>query len=217
MVVETFIASLEAEKGYSRHTLRAYRTDVFSFIRFYLKADEDHDPENLQQSFLARAHEVGRLDIRAYLAQLVKEKKAKRTLSRRLSALKAFFDFMVRSGHLDASPAEAIPFPKLEKTIPKFLSIDDMFRLLDSIPAGTWMEKRNLAMFETFYSTGMRISELNGMNMRDVDFKTRVIRVFGKGSKERLVPIGSRALDAIKNYRAVLRENHTPVIFEQRL
>jgi len=104
-----------------------------------------------------------------------------------------------------------VPFLKKEKTIPRFLNIDDLFRLLDSIKTHTWLEKRNLAMFETFYSTGMRISEINGLNMNDVDFENQMIRVFGKGSKERMVPVGERALDAMGRYREALGENVEPM------
>ncbi len=109
------------------------------------------------------------------------------------------------------NPADTIPFPKLEKTIPRFLNIDDLFRLLDSIKTDTWLEKRNLAMFETFYSTGMRISEIHGLEMNDVDFKKQMIRVFGKGSKERVVPVGKRALDAICAYRKTIDQPIAPV------
>ncbi|OQY49552.1 MAG: hypothetical protein B6230_07925 [Desulfobacteraceae bacterium 4572_89] len=109
------------------------------------------------------------------------------------------------------APAEMVPFLKKEKTIPRFLNIDDLFRLLDSIKTHTWLEKRNLAMFETFYSTGMRISEINGLNMNDVDFENQMIRVFGKGSKERMVPVGERALDAMGRYREALGENVEPM------
>lgn len=201
MVVDGFIHTLEAEKGCSVHTLRAYRADVYDFIKFYLDLPDEADPPALQEDFLKRAGEVTRLDIRHYLARLVKAGKSKRTLSRRLSGLKAFFEYMVRTGILKASPAESIPFPKLEKTIPKCLSIDQAFALLDNIEVTTWLDQRNLAMFETFYSTGLRISEIHGLNYRDIDFNSRMIRVFGKGRKERLVPAGKRALDAIRAYR----------------
>ena len=114
------------------------------------------------------------------------------------------------------NPADTIPFPKLEKTIPRFLNIDDLFRLLDSIKTDTWLEKRNLAMFETFYSTGMRISEIHGLEMNDVDFKSQMIRVFGKGSKERVVPVGKRALDAICAYREMIDQALTPVFLNKQ-
>lgn len=207
MVVDDFITSLEAEKGYTSHTLRAYRSDVYDFLRFYLE-DAPEKETDLQAVFLARAGRVDRNILRRYMATLLKAGKSKRTIARRLSALKAFFDFMVRVRHLDLNPAESIPFPKQDKHIPRALNIDDVFSLLDNLPAETWLGKRNLAMFETFYSTGMRISEIHGLDIRDVDFKNRMIRVFGKGRKERVVPVGQRALDAITSYRECLEREY---------
>ena len=214
MVVDAFIHTLEAEKGYSPHTLRAYRTDVVEFLKFILctPADNDEiDTDLLSSTFLEKAGQITRLDIRHYLSQLVKAGRSKRTLSRRISGLKAFFDYLVRTGHIEASPAESIPFPKLEKTIPKCLTIDQVFALLDHIEVNSWLDQRNLAMFETFYSTGMRVSEIHGLNMKDIDFTGQMIRVFGKGRKERLVPVGNRALDAIRKYRARLKQGCDPV------
>ncbi len=191
MVVDEFISSLESEKGYSTHTLRAYRFDIMDFISF-LYPDARQHTQKIQELFLAEAGKIDKTSVRRYLAGLSAGKKSKRTMSRRLSALKTFFDFLVRAGQIPVNPADPIPYPKLDKTIPKFLSVDDMFRFLDTIKATTWMEKRNLAMFETFYSTGMRVSEIHGLDMADVDFGTQMIKVFGKGSRERMVPVGKR-------------------------
>ncbi|MDD9304740.1 MAG: tyrosine recombinase XerC [Desulfobacter sp.] len=205
MLVKGFIQTLEAEKGYSAHTLRAYRSDVLDFMGFCLKiifAQESWTEDD----FKKKAGQVDKQIVRKYLALMVNKKKSKATMARRLSALKSFFDYMVRSGEIKINPADAIPFPKKEKKIPQFLCIDDLFRLLDGIKTDSWMDKRNLAMFETFYSTGMRISEIHGMNIKDIDFKTQMIRVFGKGSKERVIPVGQRALNAIKYYRTQILE-----------
>jgi len=247
MILDTFINILNAEKGYSFHTLRAYRSDILDFIRFFLddpgylaqvdkpgvfsngsgdaqgldepnkpykpgetKVPEDNALEG-RDVFLTRVNELDKEWIRKYLACLVRNKKNKSTIARRLSSLKAFFDFLVRAEHMQINPADMIPFPKKGKTIPRFLHIDDLFRLLDSIKTDTWLDKRNLAMFETFYSTGMRVSEIHGLDMNDVDFENQMIRVFGKGSKERVVPVGKRALDAMGLYRAALDENVEPV------
>ncbi|MCP4719938.1 MAG: site-specific integrase, partial [Desulfobacteraceae bacterium] len=190
-ILDSFIEILDAEKGYSSNTLRAYRADILGFINFFLDYPDDAtvtrgpiDSKNHQNeeacenqiAFLARINELDKNQVRKYLSSLVRAKKSKRTISRRLSALKSFFNFLVRAGHIQVNPADTIPFPKLEKTIPRFLNIDDLFRLLDSIKTDTWQEKRNLAMFETFYSTGMRISEIHGLDMNDVDFKNQMIR-----------------------------------------
>lgn len=210
MVLDTFIDTLLAEKGYSIHTCRAYRSDISSFIQFFLKNKILDDNKN-QELFLQKATGIDKNDIRAYLAHLVRSKIAKRSIARKLSSLKAFFDYLVKSGQIRISPADMVPFPKLEKTIPRFIGIDDLFRLLDSIKKDTWLDKRNLAMFETFYSTGMRVSEMEGLNIEDIDFKRQMIKVFGKGSKERIVPVGKRSLNAIKEYRLFLKEKYAPV------
>ena len=214
MVLNEFIDTLHAEKGYSPHTCRAYRIDISEFIGFTAGADISEET-NAEKVFLERLASIDKISVRNYLAYLVKTRKSKRTIARKLSSLKAFFNYLVKSNRLTVSPADMIPFPKLEKTIPRFLSIDDLFYLLDSIKPDTWFDKRNLAMFETFYSTGMRVSEIEGMNMDDIDFQNQMIRVLGKGSRERIVPVGKRALNAIKEYRASLKEYQMPVFLNK--
>jgi len=214
MVVDEFITTLEAEKGYSPHTLRAYRFDVLDFISFSL-SDSTDEADQIQTRFMASAGQVDKKTIRRYLAALISQKQSRRTMARRLSALKSFFDYLVRAGELPINPADTIPCPKLEKTIPKFLTVDDVFLLLDRIKADTWQAKRNLAMFETFYSTGMRVSEINGLDITDIDFGNQMIRVLGKGGKERIVPVGKRALTAIEDYRSSLTQNFKPVFLNR--
>ena len=214
LVIDCFIDTLKAEKGYSVHTCRAYRSDVLHFIGFLFQDQKIKKSDDLKV-FLQKIKALDKNMIRKYLAILVRSGKSKRTVSRKLSSLKAFFDYLIKSGHTRINPADMIPFPKLEKTIPKFINIDDLFLLLNSINAETLLDKRNLAMFETFYSTGMRVSEMEGLNMEDIDFKKQMIKVFGKGSKERIVPVGKRALTAIKNYRRCLKENFIPVFLNK--
>ncbi|MCA1785432.1 MAG: site-specific integrase, partial [Desulfobacteraceae bacterium] len=168
-ILDRFVDILVAEKGYSPHTCRAYRSDIMDFLHFFTDIP-GHPPgpgmeEAVSKTFMARVAEVDKDVVKRYLALQVKAKKKKKTLSRRLSALKAFFAFLVRDKHLAANPADGIPFPKLGRSIPRVLTVDDVYQLLDSIKTDTWLEKRNCAMFETFYSTGMRISEIHGMNM----------------------------------------------------
>ncbi|OGQ92147.1 MAG: recombinase XerD [Desulfobacula sp. RIFOXYA12_FULL_46_16] len=215
MGLNEFIDTLNAEKGYSPHTCRAYRIDISEFIEF-TAGEGISKKRDAEKRFLKQLATIDKHSIRTYLAHLVKNKKSKRTISRKLSSLKAFFNYLVKSNRLTANPADTIPFPKLEKTIPRFLSIDDVFRLLDSIKTDTWFDKRNLAMFETFYSTGMRVSEIEGMDMDDIDFQNQMIRVLGKGSKERMVPVGKRALNTIKEYRMSLKEYYIPVFVNKR-
>ncbi len=214
MVLDIFIETLLAEKGYSKHTCRAYRSDVLGFIK-HLCDEGCEDDDFYQDQFEKKIISIDKTAIRGYLSFLVKSGKSKRTIGRKLSAIKSFFDYLIKLNYIKLNPADMVAFPKLEKRIPQFLSIDDVFYLLDSIKTDTWLEKRNLAMFETFYSTGMRISELEGLNMDDIDFKNQMIKVFGKGSKERIVPVGNRALEAIKQYRATLKENFIPVFINK--
>jgi len=214
MILDDYLSTLEAEKGYSAHTLRAYFTDIKSFIFFYLDTCNCRD-ENWQQAFEKRVQQIDKMIVRRYLAAQTDLKKSKRTLSRRLSALKSFFDHLVRSGVIRLNPSNDIPFPKLEKTLPKAMGIDDIFMLLDTMKSDTWMDRRNLAMFETFYSTGMRIGELHMLNIEDIDFNAGLIRVLGKGNKARIIPVGKRALDAVQTYRADLKEKFSAVFLNK--
>ncbi len=214
LIIDSFIDALKAEKGYSVHTCRAYRSDVLNFIGFVLQ-DQKIKKSADKKIFLKQIRSLDKNTIRKYLAILVRSGKSKRTISRKLSSLKAFFDYLIKFGTIKTNPADMIPFPKLEKTIPKFINIEDLFKLLDSIKTDTLLDKRNLAMFETFYSTGMRVSEMEGLNMENIDFKRQMIKVFGKGSKERIVPVGKRALTAIRNYRRCLKENFIPVFLNK--
>ena len=210
MILDSIIDTLAVEKGYSLNTCRAYHSDISDFICFLLKKLKKDNLESLLKKTV-----LDKSIISEYMALLVKSKITKRTIARKLSAIKAFFNYLVKTKHIKSNPADMIPFPKKEKNIPKFLSVDNIFMLLDSIKTDTWFDKRNLAMFETFYSTGMRVSEISGLDIADIDFTNQRILVFGKGSKERIVPVGKRALNAIKNYRACLKEDFIPVFLNR--
>jgi integrase/recombinase XerC len=150
--------------------------------------------------------------VREFLGALHK-KNQKTTVARKLSAIRSFFRYLVKHGALRENPADSILTPKQNKTIPVYLPVDDMFRLLDSIKTDTLLGLRNRAIFETLYSSGVRVSEIAGMNVSDVDFGSGVIRVFGKGSKQRIVPVGRKAIETIRAYRERLiteKEIHAP-------
>jgi integrase/recombinase XerC len=143
--------------------------------------------------------------IRGYLGFLHRKNK-KTTVARKLSAIRSFFKFLEKRGIISENPAEHVMTPKQDKTIPVYLSVDEMFRLLDSIQTDTVLDLRNRAIFETLYSCGIRVSELTQMNLADVDFEAAVIRVLGKGNQQRIIPVGQKALTAIKAYRARLQK-----------
>ena len=213
MLSEHYIETLSAEKGYSQHTLRAYRADVSGFMQYCLSGHEDHS--DLDSVFLSLVKKEKKSLIRSYMFHLYKSGLKKKTCSRKLSAVKSFFDFLVKSGSIDFNPADAVPSPKIKRAVPGFLTIDDVFRLLDSIKTGTLLEKRNCAVFETFYATGLRVSEMAFLDAEDIDFEQKLVKVTGKGNKQRIVPLGQRAADLIKNYRQALGSFYTPLFLNK--
>jgi len=203
-LIGLFLESLGAEKGYSDQTIRAYRKDLeafFSFIAQSQAAGEDCK----KGAHTVSPSQIDGIRIRSYLGFLHRRNK-KTTIARKLSAIRSFFRFLVKRGLISENPAELILTPKQDKTIPVYLSVDEMFRLLDSIQTDTLLGLRNRAIFETLYSSGIRVSELAGMNCSDVDFAGAVVRVWGKGNKQRIIPVGQKALEAIKTYREQLNQ-----------
>ncbi len=195
-LVRHFIEALSSEKGYSANTCRAYAHDLEEFISLsavFLEKDIQDIPIELLDALAIRRH-IG------YLFKI----NTKTSIGRKLSAIRSFFRFLVRQGILDASPAEMIPNPRTESPIPVFLPIDEMFRLLDSVSADLLSGQRDRAILEMLYSAGLRVSELTAMNVHDVDFDQSVIRVRGKGNRQRITPVGKKALAALKAYRECL-------------
>lgn len=192
-----FIESLASEKGYSPNTCRAYLSDLEGFFGFVAGSGtgSSRDPEALTVDDLTV------IAVRGYLAFLHKKRIEKSSVSRKLSVLRSFFRYLEKRGILSGNPAEAVASPKVGRKIPVYLSVDDTFRLLDSITGETLPDLRNRAIFETIYSTGIRVSEASGLDMENVDITEKVFRIHGKGSKERIVPVGEKALQAIVHYR----------------
>ncbi len=183
--IDKFISYLEIEKNYSNHTLLNYKIDLEDFLEFV----DDVDIDKIDYLFL-----------RKFFAELRARKYKPRTLSRKLSSLRSFFSFLHREGHIKKNPAVLLMSPKLDKPLPKFLSEEDMLQLIktprcDGIPG-----KRDRAIIETLYSAGLRVSELVSLNLDSVDLIGNIIKVAGKGKKERLVPIGEKAVEAIHDY-----------------
>jgi len=187
--IEGFLDYIKSQRGYSHNTVRNYEIDLKQFFDF-LKNNN------------IKAEDLNTIDfrvIRSYLGGLYKQYK-KTTISRKLSAIRSFFYYMERNGLNDGNPAAEISSPKQGNYIPEYLNVDDMFRLLEIPKSETALEKRNLSIIELLYSCGIRVSELTGLNVADIDFEQHLIRVIGKGNKERIVPVGKKALNAIRNY-----------------
>ena len=183
---ENFLRHLDRDKNYSAHTRLNYRIDLNDFFEF-MKTDAT-PPER-----------ADRLKMRSYLAHASAKGYAKRTVARKLATLRSFYRYFVREGMMAKNPMAAIRSPKLEKKLPVFLSESEIEKLL-SFKAPDVSGHRDRALLETLYSTGCRVSELVSLDERDVDVVGGVIRVLGKGRKERLCPMGSRALSAVRDY-----------------
>jgi len=202
-LIYSFVESLSTEKAYSQNTCRAYLHDLEEFSAFVSeKRLQGEGPKGVEANI--SACRVDGLMIREFLGVLHK-KNQKATVARKLSAVRSFFRYLVKHGALQENPVDSILTPKQDKTLPVYLPVDDMFRLLDSIAADSLLGLRNRAIFEMLYSCGLRVSEIAGMNLSGVDFDAGVVRVFGKGSKERIVPIGQKALEAVRVYRDRLK------------
>jgi len=181
---------------FAANTCRAYSHDLYEFASFI--CESRFSKKKNADTF--GPHQVDSLMIRGYLGFLHKKNK-KVTIARKLSAVRSFFRYLVKHGVILDNPLDLVLTPKQKKTIPVYLPVDDIFRLLDSIKTDTLAGTRSLAIFETLYSTGIRISELTGLNVYDVDFEKCLIRVLGKGNQERIVPVGKKAVNAIGDYR----------------
>jgi len=197
--IEKFIRSLKAEKDISIHTERAYKSDLDEFISFVKKKPEDID----------------NLDIRSFLSSLHQKGMKKGTISRKLATIRSFFKYLHREGVVKKNPAKLVSSLRLPKTLPRFLSVDEAFSLMDAPKGEGFRTTRDRAILELLYSSGLRVSELVSLDMSDLDIKEGLIRVRGKGKRERIVPIGSKALEALKDYllERITKKRRSPAIF----
>jgi integrase/recombinase XerC len=197
-IIQDFQIYLEVERNVSAHTRVAYIADIQEFARFlhnnnFIKSQDEIinvEPEN----------------IREYLSYLYRQKVKKVTVNRKVSSLRAFYKYVLRTGKIKNNPAEMIQTLKTEKYMPTFLSVDEMFELLKAQDESSVLSLRNRAMLEIFYSSGLRLSELAGLDLIDLDFNQKLVKVRGKGRKERIVPVGGPALKAVQEYLGKIGE-----------
>jgi integrase/recombinase XerC len=182
--IDKFLKYLEVERDASSHTLRAYRKDLEEFFRFVTI-----NPENVEP-----------VEVRGFIVDQMKSGLNKTTVSRRLASVRSFFKFLYREGYKKVNPAKLVPNPKTPKLLPKFLSVDDTFSLVEKPEGHGLLSARDRAILELLYASGLRVSELSGLNAEDINTKEGLLKVKGKGKKERIVPVGSKALDAVKSY-----------------
>jgi len=205
--IDLYTHHLRAERHVSPHTLRGYRSDLEE-LRVFLGGDKKRD---------VAVRGVSIEDLRAYAAAKLRSSR-RSTVSRKVAAIRGFFSFLAGAGRIRRDPAAQLVAPKIEKRLPVFLPIDDAERLMNGLPRGSAWAERDRALLETLYSTGVRVSELVGLDWDHVDFDNECVRVFGKGRKERIVPVGEVALDALKGYRRLLSSEGvtSPAVFVNR-
>jgi integrase/recombinase XerC len=186
-----FLRHLALEKNASPHTVKSYREDLAQAVGFFRTrlGQQDPAPDRLTTRVL-----------RAYLAWLHEQGYAKTTVARRVSAVRSWCRFLCRQGSLTANPADGLRGPRQDKKLPHFLSLGDVMRLLEAPPADTPLGLRDRAVLETLYSAGLRVSELTGLNVEDVDLSEGLATVRGKGRKERLALLGPPALAALREW-----------------
>ena len=201
-LIETFIEALKSQKGYSQHTVRNYRIDLGQFLDFLKEKAKLRGREGAEPLI----ESIDFPTIREYFGTLFGKYK-RSTIARKLSAVRSFYAFLEKKGMVDRNPSADVSAPKREKYIPAYLPVDEMFRLLDRPDVTRPLGKRDRAILEVLYSCGIRVSELTGLDVVHVDFGQRLVKVLGKGNKERIVPIGREALRTLEDY---IRETSTP-------
>ncbi|HXT62084.1 MAG TPA: tyrosine recombinase XerC [Pyrinomonadaceae bacterium] len=206
-LLNQFLDHLRYERNVSAHTLRNYQSDLQQFID-YLLPPEEKSAANGKQRAAAKPSEpdinqIDHITIREWLASLHSDRKKKSSIARKLAALRTFFQFLVREGMVESNPAKLVATPRKEKKLPVHLSVEDAVRFIETPDAETDFGKRDRAILELLYATGVRVSELVQLDLRDIDFNNKLLRVFGKRRKERIVPFGDPAAKALRNYLAV--------------
>ena len=198
--LRSFLNYLLVDKGLSNNTAKAYEADISSFFQWL-------DNEDLKYKNLQEDH------INQYISFLFQRKMRSSSVNRKISSIKSFYIFLVKRNFVKNSPLNDLVTPKQEKYLPESMSEAEVDKLLNSPDVANKIENRDKAMIEMLYATGMRISELVNLKITDVDMKRCVVKVFGKGSKERLVPFGETALDSLRSYLNEREQSSSKEIF----
>ena len=198
--LRSFLNYLLVDKGLSNNTVKAYEADISSFFQWL-------DNEDLKYKNLQEDH------VNQYISFLFQRKMRSSSVNRKISSIKSFYIFLVKRNFVKNSPLNDLVTPKQEKYLPESMSEAEVDKLLNSPDVANKIENRDKAMIEMLYATGMRISELVNLKMTDVDMKRCVVKVFGKGSKERLVPFGETALDSLRSYLNEREQSSSKEIF----
>lgn len=186
--VRNFLEYLEVERNYSSNTIRSYEADLHQFIA-YLDSIRIHS-----------LNDVRKTTLRAYLSSMLEAEMSRKSVARKIASLRSFFRYARRRKIVTTNPTLTLVTPKLEKKLPSYLDESATNRLFDSVDVKTPEGRRDAAILELFYSTGMRLSELINLDLCDVDLSGGAVKVTGKGSKQRILPVGRRAIGALEGY-----------------
>ncbi len=197
-LIAQFLEHLRYERNVSEHTLRNYASDLHQFLDYLAPAR----PKTGKRS-LPEIPQIDHITIREWLSTLHTAQKKKASVARKLAALRTFFQFAVREGVTELNPAKLVSTPRLEKKLPRHLSIEEAIKFIETPDVETDLGKRDRAMLDLLYATGVRVSELTKMCLADIDLKNKLIRVTGKRRKERIVPFGDESRESLKGYLTV--------------
>ncbi len=189
--LEQFLQHLRYERNVSDHTLRNYSSDLGQFRDHLLSKSNGAD---------VPVNEIDHLTIREWMASLHGDNKKKTSIARKLASLRTFFQFLIREGVQENNPAKLVATPRIERKLPTHLSIEDAVRFIETPDLNTDLGRRDRAILEFLYSTGMRVGELVTLNLRDIDFREKLVRVTGKRKKQRILPFGDPAAQAVMFY-----------------
>ncbi|MDX2031333.1 MAG: tyrosine recombinase XerC [Blastocatellia bacterium] len=198
--IDDFMKHLRYERNASEHTLRNYESDLVQFHDHLAPADERGARREVE------LREIDHLTIREYMASLYEQKKKKSSIHRKVASLRTFFRYLCREGILEVNPAKLVSSPRVERKLPNHLSIEQMIKFIETPELDSVLGKRDRAMLELMYASGIRVSEMVHLNLHDIDFSNQTLRVKGKGRKERVVPFGEHAKRALQDYLGVRSE-----------
>ena len=192
--IEKFLEFLKVEKNASPHTLRNYSSDLEQFLNFLIENKIGLKDRSID------LEKIDNLTFRSYLSSLYKKNNSRSSVARKLAVLRSFYKFLCREGFINKNIVKSIAIPKQDKKIPSFLTIDETFHLLKQPDEKNLLGLRDKSILELFYATGIRIGELVSLNIEDVNFDSRLIKIKGKGKKERIVPVNENAIKSLTGF-----------------
>ena len=204
--INSYISFLKNEKNYSNNTVISYKNDLLQLLN-YLKDYKIIRKSNIQY--------IDRSIMRKYIVYLKKYDYSVRSICRKISAVRSFFKFLSREGIVDINPTINLIAPKIKKKLPSFLYLEEINKLIETPPGNTIFGIRDGAILELLYGTGMRVGELVNLNISDIDLHEKTVRVFGKGSKERILPLGNPSIKAVKKYLTVRNTSRKNISIEK--